>query len=99
MIGCIFKTRNTQYYFSRFSKFDGITYEVSENLLQANWIPPKGYRITITQAINELQLFFIGVFRKDFHHIFNTLAQIEVDIFQLEFTGFDFRKIQNVVDN
>ena len=53
---------------------------------------------TCRNICNELQTFLIRADAERLEHPANAIAQAKADRLELEFTGFDFREIENVVD-
>jgi hypothetical protein len=47
---------------------------------------------------NELQTFLIGADAERFEHSPDAIAQTEISRLELQFTGFDFREIKDIVD-
>ena len=47
----------------------------------------------------EFQAFTLGRSGKEFHGVIDRVLKIEIELFQLEFAGFDFGEVENVIDD
>ena len=48
---------------------------------------------------DQFQSLLVSSQSKDFHHIVQAVAQAEIDLFEIESTGFDLGKVQDIIDD
>src|SRR5579863_8151450 len=80
-------------------ELDGVADEIDEDLAQPHRIAPHGagdVEIDGTGQFKPLRMSSAG---KDLDGLFDGFAQAELDALELELSGFDFREIQDVVDD
>ena len=80
-------------------ELDRIAYQVENDLPQANGIARNPFRHIGGDVAQKLQALFVGAQCQCLQSFFQAIPQIEVNRFQLNFAGFDFGKVQNVVDH
>src|SRR4029077_7410540 len=83
---------------SAIGEFDRVSGQIDQNLAQPHRIAHQMIGDACRNICNELQTFLIGADAKRFEHPPNAIAQTEISRLELQFSGFDFRKVENVVD-
>ncbi len=90
---------DTDRYFPLFGEFDGVARQVDEHL-------PHPVRIALQPGGDfrgdkggQFDFFVHGPLAEQFGGAFHYFARIEIDFFKGQFTGLDFREIENVVDD
>ncbi|KAA3604999.1 MAG: hypothetical protein DWQ01_20580 [Planctomycetota bacterium] len=66
---------------------------------QPNWVPQGGSRDFRGDVANQLQAFSLGLFGHKLGHFFHHRSGAELNVFQFNSSGFDFRIIQNIIDD
>ena len=92
-------TAYIQQYMTLAGELDGIAQKIHNDLSNAAGIPQEMARAIILIMENGFDVFFVGIYRQ---HLYNVIAQffhIKGNAFQGHFVGFDFGKIQNVINN
>src|SRR5579862_9182688 len=79
------------------SEFQRVAQQVDQNLAQTRSIADKGSRNAVFHVIDELEIFLDGFGREKVQGIFEAGTQLEGLAVELEFSGFDFGEIQNVI--
>ena len=77
----------------------GVADEIQKDLPEPNRISDHGGRDVRRHETGEFEVFATGGFCKQIHRIFNRLSQAELDPFQLQFAGLDFREIKDFIDD
>ncbi len=90
--------RNIHHNLTLLGEFDGIAQQVHQNLPQSSRISAHDRRCGVFQDANELKSFPVSAFGKKGHQFLHHVAQIKVNPIEFELTGFDFGKIQNVIN-
>src|SRR5262245_44544165 len=83
--------------FTGLREFDGVTHQVDHDLSKAVWVSDQRIRHIGRYAAIELEAFLRGSGGQTPQGISQRVAQTERDTFELEASGFDFRKIENVI--
>ena len=85
--------------FALLGEFDGVIAEIDEDLAEAKRV---AFRVSVDHGVDvedELEAFGGGFFGDEVADIFENFVEVEVDVFDGQFTGFDFREVENVVDD
>src|SRR4030095_1627668 len=85
--------------FPLFREFDCVVTEIDENLPEAERITLWMYRDGGSDTENELETLSGSFCRDKVADVFDSLLEIEVDVFYGQFPGFNFREVQDVVDD
>src|SRR3984957_2736953 len=80
-------------------ELDGVADEIDEDLAQPHRIAPHGAGYVEIDGTGQLQPLRMGSAGEDLAGFFDGFAQAEFDALELEFSGFDLREIQDVVDD
>lgn len=90
---------NFKDHFACFGELNGIPDQIDEDLAQARGITEKGMRQVGLAGKDEFKLlFFGGLEPMDGSQFFHERVQLERDGFEAELTGFDFGKVENVIE-
>ena len=84
---------------ARFGKFDGIAHQIEQNLPQTQRIAHQTERQVRINAKNQFDPFALCAQGQNRGNVVEHLGKIEDDVFDLQFPGFDLRKVENVVEN
>ncbi len=79
-------------------KLHGISRQIHENLAKSPGIALKKRGYVRVDPANYLQAFLMCPDGNHFDSLLQRMMQIEVDDFQAELPGLDFREVQNIVD-
>lgn len=82
-----------------FRELDGIVDEVGDDLAEAEGVAAEVLGDIGWDFDEELEAFFVGFLGGDRGDRVDDLVELEVDIFDIEFTGFDFGDIEDVVND
>src|SRR4029079_6338071 len=79
-------------------KFECVADEVNEDLVESVGVSNHGTRDVRRKVAGELKAFFIGSHGQNLNGLFNQVAQIKVGLFQIQMGDFDFRQVEDVVN-
>ena len=99
VLGRVFGQGDMDHHLAALGELDRIAQEIGEHLAQASGVSTHPGGKARIQDIGQLQPFTVGTFGQQFQHVLHHHAQIEVGVLEGQFVGFDFGKIQNIVDN
>src|SRR6202044_382711 len=80
-------------------ELDGVAGEVHENLADSSRIALHEIREFRVDLGGELQSLRMRLNREKPGDVFESIAQVHIERFELELAGFDFREVENVVDD
>src|ERR1700736_5463869 len=83
---------------SALGEFDRVVGEIDQDLAQPHRVADEMIRHISSNVRDEFEAFLIGAYAERLEHPADAIAQAKIDRFELQFTGFDFREIENVVD-
>src|SRR5207245_9991653 len=82
-----------------FGELYGVTHQVDNDLADAAGITEQRFRYIVLHLVDKLQALLMRSETEGFHGFTQTPAQVKGDRFQIEFAGFDLRKIQYIIDH
>src|SRR6202035_2772339 len=83
---------------SAFGKLDRVIGEIDQDLAKSHGIPDQMIRHIWGNVGHEFEALLIGANTERLEQPANAIAQAEIDRLEYQFTSFDFRKIENVVN-
>ena len=81
------------------SEFDGIAQKIDQNLAQARHVPDDHRGHGVVHLTAQIDLLFRRAGRQQVERVFDAGADVEGLFLQFEFAGFDFGKVEDVVDD
>src|SRR6185437_3518694 len=79
-------------------KFESIADQIDQYLCQTGRVTDQMTRHIPIYMTGKLQTLLVGAHCHDIDGLVDDFVQVESDGFQLQATGFDFGKIQNIID-
>src|SRR5438093_5658957 len=79
-------------------ELNGVSNQVHYNLLQPGWISDQSVWQFWGNMTTELETFLMSADAQSMDRLFQGVAKIEIGAFDIQLPGFNFRKIQDVVD-
>ena len=99
VLGVLFQPGHMYQHLALLSELDGVADQVGQNLPQADRVTTQtGGHFRFNPA-GQLNVLLVGAFSQHLDAALHGLAQIEIDDFERKFSGFDFREVQDVVDD
>ncbi len=80
-------------------EFNGVANEVDQDLPQAGDVADQNFGNGVVHDISQIQPFLGGLGGQQVQRLFDAGVQLKGMAFQIQFPGFDFGKVQNVVDD
>src|SRR6476661_312457 len=80
-------------------ELDPVADEIHQNLPQSAWISVHALWHVARDLAVQLEALAVSGVREQLRHFLHQLVQVEVDLFQLQLSSFDLRKIEYVVDD
>src|SRR6266849_281819 len=80
-------------------EFDGIADKIDKHLPEPSRIADDSIRQAVRYVADEFDFLLVSTQRQKTQTVSNALAETEIDRAELQFSGFDFRKIQDVVED
>src|SRR5437016_5145125 len=84
---------------SLIGKLDGIADKIHQYLAQASWVAHEVVRHLRMHTVDELQSLFVSSQSERLERGAETVAQVKINVLESELTGFNLRKVKNIVDN
>ena len=85
--------------FTGIRELDGIAHQVDQYLPQAHGVAAHLGRYVESDIAGQFEPLGMGARRADLDGLLHCFPQAKFDAFQLELAGFDFREIQDIVDD
>ena len=82
-----------------FGELDRVTHQVDDNLAQAPRITHHPFRRVRSYATDQLEPLVVGAHSQWRDHLLHSLAQVELNLLEVEFPRLDLREVQDVVDH
>src|ERR1700722_8172518 len=80
-------------------ELNGIANQIEDDLAQSGWITLDSFRYFRRKIAKQLQSFFFGSECQGLYGHFQEFAKIKINFLEFYFSGFDLRKIENVVNH
>ena len=80
-------------------KLDGVVDEVTEHLAQADGVADQDFGNLLVNEVADFEFPVGGLRGEQVQRFFDGVFEVERLVLQFQFSGFDFRKIENVVDD
>src|SRR6202023_1985503 len=83
---------------STLGELDRVIGEIDQDLAESHRIADQMIRHIWGNVGHKFEALLIGADAQRFEHSPNAIAQTEISRLELQFSGFDFREIENIVD-
>src|SRR5215469_1367811 len=84
---------NVQHHLTFVSELDGIPHKVDDDLSQTNRIAHDAFRQISLNVTAQFQIFLMSARGKQPYCVFETVAEIEISLVEIELPCFDLREI------
>ena len=98
VVGGFFLTGHLKAHAAHFGKFNGVAEEVDEDLTQTQGIADERVGNVGIQLPGNFEMFLSAAKMHDFQNVVEIGAEMEISLGQFHFSGVDFGKIENVVE-
>ena len=85
------------HHFASFSEFNGVAGEIDKHLAHASRIAAYALRDGRIHMADQLQPLLARSMSEHVHHALDHGDKLEIDGFQFDLAGFDFREVQDIV--